>query len=67
MSKIRNQTRQLELPVLVDVISPQAPAAVIDLPQPCKSAVPKSFQASPQDQSIYDAISANYFRSVQRG
>lgn len=66
MSKIRN--RQLELPILVDVKGKSSEAAPGGQPVATSSQVASGFHkpASADDQSIYQSISNNYFRSAAK-
>lgn len=70
MAKKTHQSKQLELPVLLDVNAKPVVAAVNTAPPVCKPAVTLSpraavsgvKKATPEDLSIYDAISGGYFR-----
>lgn len=67
MTNSANRRRQLELPVLANVVS--APA--LRSASPSRSSAPadahevraSTLKATPADQSIYDAITAEYLRT----
>ena len=66
MGKSMQTSRQLELPVLVDVRSKVMPAAMAREPRhepilPSEPAHPRIKAASQADLSIYEAITASYF------
>lgn len=66
MKKHQTPGRQLELPMLADVNASTHQIREARDMTPCKYASSNSYRASAQDQSIYDEISASYFRSIAR-
>lgn len=64
MKKERTLVRQLELPVLADLNASLPRIREVGGTTTDEHAPLCSYRASAQDQSIYDAISADYFRSI---
>jgi hypothetical protein len=64
MNKTQSRLRQLELPVLVTVSNDHSSLVAAPISGPARQGCDhgnSSFQATPEDQAIYRAISDNYF------
>ncbi len=66
MTNPEHPVKQLELPMLVDVNAKVPSTSTVKSSLPHDQNAPSLIKATPQDQSIYEAITNNYFLSIKK-